>query len=116
MTRTAQFALNAATNYGRMLISILAVMLLTPYTISNIGNDEFGLWSLVISALGLLSLLDLGFGTGVVKYVAQSKAANDADRRNRVLSTLAAVYIAITLLSAVIIAVLALFFNQWFDI
>jgi len=116
MSRTAQFAVNAVTNYGRMLVSIVAVMVLTPYIIAKIGTDDFGLWSLVISALGLLSLLDLGFGTGVVKYVAQCSASGDLDRRNRILSTLAAVYVIITLISAVIIAVLALFFNRWFDI
>src|SRR5580704_6299273 len=96
MTRTAQFAINAATNYGRMLVQILALMVLTPYIIKKIGDTEFGLWTLVISTLGLLSLLDLGFGTGIVKYVAQCTASGDLDRRNRILSTMAAVYVIIT--------------------
>jgi len=116
MSQTAQFAFNAAANYARMLVSIAAVAVLTPYIITRIGADDFGLWSLVISALGFLSLLDLGFGTGVVKYVAQTSASGDRDRRNRILSTLSLVYLAVSLLSVVCIVLLAAFFNPLFGI
>ena len=75
MSRTAQFAVNAAANYGKMLVQIAAVFVLTPYIIAHIGPADFGLWSLVISWLGLLGLLDLGFGTGVVKYVAECQGS-----------------------------------------
>ena len=116
MSRTAQFAVNAAANYGRMLVQIATLAVLTPYIIGHIGRDDFGLWSLVISALGFLSLLDLGFGTGVVKYVAECHGSGDTERRNRILSTLTAVYLAIAVASGVCIAVLSLRFNQIFDI
>lgn len=116
MSRTAQFAANAATNYGRMLIQMASVFVLTPYIIARIGADDFGLWSLVISALGFLSLLDLGFGTGVVKYVAECHGSGDIHKRNRILSTLAAVYLAIAIASGVCIAVLSVLFNQLFGI
>jgi O-antigen/teichoic acid export membrane protein len=116
MSRTAQFAVNAAANYGRMLVQIATLAVLTPYIIARIGRDDFGLWSLVISTLGFLSLLDLGFGTGVVKYVAECHGSGDTQRRNRILSTLAAVYLAIAVASGVCIAVLSLRFNHIFDI
>ena len=116
MSRTAQFILNTAANYGRMLVSIAAVALLTPYIVAKIGRDDFGLWSLVISALGFLSLLDLGFGTGAVKYVAECKASGDIERRNRILSTLAAVYLIIVGAAVVVVAVLGIFFSEIFAI
>src|ERR1700733_6052122 len=116
VSRTAQFAANAATNYGRMLIQMAYVFVLTPYIIARIGADDYGLWSLVISALGFLSLLDLGFGTGVVKYVAECHGSGDIHKRNRILSTLAAVYLAIAIASGVCIAVLSVLFNQLFGI
>lgn len=112
MSRTAQFAVNAATNYARMLVQIAAVAVLTPYIIKHIGSADYGLWSTVISWLGLLALLDLGFGTGVMKYVAECHGAGDVAKRNRILSTLAAVYLAITGVSAVCIVALALFFDH----
>jgi len=116
VNRTAQFAVNAFANYARMFVSIAAVAVLTPYIITHIGKDDFGLWSLVISALGLLNLLDLGFGTGVVKYVAQASASGDTARRNRVLSTLGLVYLAISLASLACVVALAFLFNGVFGI
>src|SRR5260370_19542470 len=99
-----------------MLVSIAAVAVLTPYIIARIGRDDFGLWSLVISALGFLSLIDLGFGTGVVKFVAECKASGNVERRNRILSTLSAVYLAIALVSGVCIVALSIFFYRIFAI
>jgi O-antigen/teichoic acid export membrane protein len=116
MSRTAQFAVNAAANYARMLVTIVSVAVLTPYIIARIGDDDFGLWTLVISTLGFLSLLDLGFGTGVVKYVAQCAATGNVDRRNRVLSTLSLVYLIVSLASVVCVIALALLFNGMFSI
>ena len=116
MNRTAQFALNTATNQARMLVSIASLAILTPYIIARIGPDDFGLWSLVISTLGFLSLLDFGFGTGVIKYVAECSATGGIERRNSILSTLAAVYLLITLASGLCIALLSIFFNQMFAI
>jgi O-antigen/teichoic acid export membrane protein len=116
LSRTVKFIVNAAASYLRMLVSIAAVAVLTPYMIAKIGRDDFGLWSLVISALGFLSLIDLGFGTGVVKYVAECRASGNVERRNRILSTLSAVYLAIVLISGVGIVVLSIFFNGIFAI
>jgi len=116
VSRTAQFAVNAAANYGRMLVQIASVAVLTPYIIKHIGQDDFGLWSLVISTLGFLSLLDLGFGTGVVKYVAECHGSGDIHKRNRILSTLAVVYLAISAASGARIVVLSAFFTHMFDV
>src|SRR5258708_3344738 len=111
MSRTAQLAVNAAGNYGRMLVQIASVAVLTPYVIARIGSDDFGLWSLVISTLGFLSLLDLGFGTGVVKYVAECYGSRDIQKRNRILSPLAPGSLAIPATSWRLHAALAVLFS-----
>ena len=116
MSRTAQFAVNAAANYARMGIQIAAFAVLTPYVIAKIGTGDYGLWTLVLSPLGFLNLLDLGFGTGVVKYVAECQVSGDVERRNRILSTLGVGYAGILAVSAVAVILLAAFFNQMFAI
>jgi len=112
VSRTRQFAVNAATNYGRMLVQIAVFAVLTPYIIGKIGKPDFGLWSTVISWLGLLALLDLGLGTGAMKYVAECHGAGDIEKRNRILSTLAAVYLAITAASVLGVTALAVCFDH----
>lgn len=71
---------NATSNYARQIIQILIFLLLTPYIVGKVGRDDFGLWSLIQATIGLLGLMDMGFATSVVKYVAEARGARDAPR------------------------------------
>ena len=80
-TRKTTILLNTLTNYLRFGITAVVFFLLTPYIIDRIGTEDFGLWSLVFSILGLFGLMDFGFTTGAVKYVAECKGSGDDERR-----------------------------------
>lgn len=71
---------NATSNYARQIIQIVIFVLLTPFIVSKVGADDFGLWSLIQATIGLLGLMDMGFSTSVVKYVAEARGQKD-DRR-----------------------------------
>ena len=57
---------NAMSGYASMFLKIATFIVLTPYIVHTIGVDNFGLYTLAFSTLGLFSLLDLGFQTGTV--------------------------------------------------
>lgn len=105
--RLAGLVGNVITSYGRFFVSIAIMAILTPYLVEKLGADAFGLWSLTLSILGFFSLLDLGFGTALVKYVAECRGAGDVLRRNRIVSTLMGVYLLLTIVSALAVAALA---------
>lgn len=46
----------------------------TPYMLRMLGKNEYGLYSLVISVIGYLTILDLGFGNAIVRYTAKYRA------------------------------------------
>ncbi|MDX1973432.1 MAG: MATE family efflux transporter [Candidatus Sumerlaeia bacterium] len=71
---------NAVSNYARQLIQIITFLLLTPFIISKVGTEEFGLWSLIQATIGLLGLLDLGFANAVVKYIAEARGQGNQER------------------------------------
>jgi O-antigen/teichoic acid export membrane protein len=112
VNRIFQVLINALSNYGRFFISILIMGLLTPYLVEKLGTDDFGLWSLTLSFLGFFSLLDLGLGAAVVKYVAECRGARDHERRNQIVSTLFVAYIALTLISVLILGALSPFYGE----
>ena len=116
MTRTALVALNTLSNYIRFAIVFTVFLVLTPFIITTLGEEDYGLWSLAYSLLGFVALLDCGFGTAVVKYVAECKGASDVERRNRIVSTVAVVYVLLAVLAAGGIGVLSLLFNRIFAI
>lgn len=116
LTRAALLVLNTFSNYVRYAIVLVVLFLLTPFIIGRLGEAEYGLWSLTFSVLGVLALVDLGFGTAVVKYVAECKGTQDTERRNRLLSTIAVVYVLLALVATAGVGVLSALFNRVFAI
>jgi O-antigen/teichoic acid export membrane protein len=111
-----RIVLNTLTGYFAFFMSVVILYLLTPYILSHVGKDAFGLWSLIFSLLSFFELLDFGFYTGVVKYVAQCKATDDQNRCNKILSTTLYVYIFLASIGLTGLFVIGVFFNNFFSI
>ena len=92
------------------------MVLLVPYTIRMLGMDLFGLWTLIFSTVGFFGLLDLGFATSVVKYVAEHQGNNNSQQRNEILSTIMAVYLILSVIGFAGIAGFSVVFDSIFDI
>jgi len=87
-----RIAFNIATSYARFLTGIVAVFFITPFILGVVGVEQFGLWSLCLAVTGVLGLLDMGFGTATVKYVAECTGNSNYAARNEALSTLMLLY------------------------
>ena len=61
-----QLKAGVALNYALILLNSLVALLYTPYMLRMMGQSEFGLYSLVASVIGYLTILDLGFGNAIV--------------------------------------------------
>lgn len=97
-----RIAINIFSSYARFLLGMGAVFFLTPFILNRIGTEDFGLWSLCLALTGMLGVLDLGFSTAAVKYVAECAGSGRHEARNEALSTLLAVY---TFLGLIVFAV-----------
>ena len=60
--------------------------LLTPYLINNIGEEAFGIFSLITVVSGYVSFLNFGFGQAITKHVASYHAQNSYKKLNKILS------------------------------
>ncbi|MFK7845580.1 MAG: MATE family efflux transporter [Rhodothermales bacterium] len=110
------WVLNIASNYLRFLAGMVVLFFLTPYIVSRIGVDLFGLWSLIFAVIGLFGLLDLGFATAAIKYVAELTAGKDHAGRNQVLATLLVIYSGLGLVCLLLVGALAGTAPTWFDL
>ncbi|MEM7252797.1 MAG: MATE family efflux transporter [Pseudomonadota bacterium] len=109
-----RWALNVSSSYLKFGLSMLVVFLMTPYIVGEIGLDRFGLWSLLFAVIGVFGLLDLGFATAGVKYVAEALGQGDHHQRNRVVSTLFYLYCALGVACGVIVLATATTSSHWF--
>lgn len=116
MTRTLRTLLNASSGYVRLAVTAATIFCLTPIIIDTVGRSHYGLWSLVFAVSGVVGLLDFGMLTCAVKYVGDAKGRGDPHDRDRIVSTIAATYVVLTVIALIAVAGLAFVFNRLFAI
>ena len=89
-----------ATKYVLLAVNVGLGIVLMPFTVHHLGASEYGLWMLVASLTYYFQLLDLGYGSGLVRHVADADARGDVGRVNETLSTFVVVYAGLGLLAA----------------
>lgn len=67
-----------ASNWGAYILAMAVSFFLSPYVVHHLGNNGYGVWTLILSLTGYLGLLDLGVRGAVTRYVARfhSQAAH----------------------------------------
>lgn len=80
MNTSNQRKMGAVLSYVSIIASTLVGLLYTPFLISKLGQNEYGLYSLVSSIIGYLTVLDLGFGNAIIFYTAKYRATNDYEK------------------------------------
>jgi O-antigen/teichoic acid export membrane protein len=66
---------------------ILVVLFLTPYIVSRLGVERYGIWALLTSLVGYIGFLDLGIGGSYVRYIAEYYTQKDYSKVNFVVNT-----------------------------
>jgi O-antigen/teichoic acid export membrane protein len=103
----AHVAHNVSTRYLAYLVDAVLGLVMLPFNLAHLGMAAYGLWAFTTSLTVYFSMLDLGYGGSLVRFVAQYRARRDARSLNEVLSTLSVVYTviaAVTYLGVVLIA------------
>ena len=65
--------------------SFLVTLLLTPYILSHLDVDDFGIWVILSVLISSFTLLDLGLGSSFVKFISGYYTYEDYDSINKVL-------------------------------
>jgi len=103
-------------HYAVLLVEIAVGFVMLPLNTSYLGQSAYGLWVLVGSITAYFSMLDLGYGTAVVKFVAHYRAHRNTSALNEIVSTIFFVFAAIGLLSYGAAVMLALNLQRLFSI
>ena len=94
-------------SYIQMVSNVLVKFIYTPFLLHALGQNEYGLYSLVMSIVGYLSILDLGFGSTVTRYTIKYKEANDRDGLYGLYSTLSLFYVIIGVIALIVCVILS---------
>jgi O-antigen/teichoic acid export membrane protein len=88
----ATVARNVTTRYMAIAVDALIGLVLLPFNVHYLGQAAYGLWMLTASMTTYFSVLDLGFGGSIVKFVAYYRAKRDVRGLNEIASTLFVIF------------------------
>lgn len=97
-----QMRLGAILSYVTLIVSNLIGIVYTPIMLRIMGKSEYGLYSLVASIIGYLSILDLGLGNAIVRYTTKYRVSNDKHEEFNLNGMFLILYTGIGLFAAVI--------------
>ena len=72
-----QLKIGSLLSYVQMGLGAVVSLAFTPVMLRLLGRSEYGLYSTVTSAISMLSLLDLGFSSGYIRFYAQYREKGD---------------------------------------
>jgi len=69
-----QIRMGAMLSYVSIFLTFFMGLIYTPVLIRWLGQTDYGIYSLVISLVAYLSLLDMGIGNAIVRYISRNRA------------------------------------------
>lgn len=88
-------------NYVIIGLNTLLGLLYTPYMLRMLGQNEYGLYSLVSSVIAYLTILDFGFGDAIIRYTSKFRVENNSDKQWEMFGMFMIIYIVIGFLAMI---------------
>jgi O-antigen/teichoic acid export membrane protein len=82
------------------VLPLLTALVTIPIMIKHLGVDLYGLYIICISLVGFMTLVDLGVGQAIIKYVSEYEVTNQRFKVQPVLNIAFLIYLVIGLVSA----------------
>ncbi|MBX9625706.1 MAG: polysaccharide biosynthesis C-terminal domain-containing protein [Gemmataceae bacterium] len=82
-----RFAWNLGSSWVGYAVQVAVTLALTPFVLSRLGTEAYGVWVVTTSLTGYYGLLALGLPAGVNQHLTRALAVGDLGRANRVASS-----------------------------
>lgn len=105
----------AVLGYINIFAKALITLVYTPFMLLKLGQSEYGLYSLVYSVVAYLSVLDMGFGNAMIRYVSKSISDKSKEKENKINGIFLLFYTIIAIIALIIGAIIYLNINRIFQ-
>ena len=107
---------NVATRYLSVAAELAVGLLTLPFNLHHLGTEAYGLWMLTAGVTIHFSILDLGYGGAMVKFIAQYRAHKDSRALNEIASTLFYLFACFGVIAYLVVVGLAFNLDHVFNI
>ncbi len=94
---------NILYNFSGQVTLLILTIVTAPFIINSLGHDKYGIFTLAITVVGYFSILDLGLGTSIIKFISDSHSRQDKESLEKIINTSLTSYTVIGFLGAVLI-------------
>ena len=105
-----QLKIGIILNYVTILLTFTIGLIYTPFLIRSLGQEEYGIYALAFSIAGFLSLLDLGIGNSIVRFVSMNMVKGNKLEESKIIGFF------LKLFSYIAVATIVLGFSIAFNI
>lgn len=109
-------ALNAASSVSNQFLMVLIYIFITPYLLSCLGVDVYGVIPLVASVAAYSALISLGLSMAINRYVTYDLARGDIEQASRYISTAFFSTLFLSLVMLIPVTAISYFFPQIFHV
>lgn len=107
---------NIGSTWAVTVVGIAATYVLTPFVIHTLGTEGYGIWTLIASITGFISLLAMGVPMACVRYLAQHVAERDAVKVNEAVGSCAGLYLMLGAAALLAGAAMGGFFLAFYEL
>ncbi|MBQ2890173.1 MAG: oligosaccharide flippase family protein [Clostridia bacterium] len=111
MKKRSQIRTGALLSYFAIAFNMIAGVIYTPWMISQIGQANFGLYTLATSLITMF-VVDFGMSAAVSRFVSKYRAENDQEKVNNFLGIVYKLYTLIAAIILIALIVIGIFIDQ----
>lgn len=109
-----QLKIGVILNYINMGVGNLIPIFYTPIMLSLLGQSEYGLYKLSSGVTSYLSLISMGIGSAVTRYLIKANTEEGKDAEEKVLGLFMVIFQVIAVLSFVIGCIITFNLDIWY--
>lgn len=110
----SQLKIGIILNYINIGLGNLIPIFYTPIMLALLGQSEYGLYKLSSSVTSYLSLISLGIGSAVTRYLIKYRAEGDKDAEEKILGLFMIIFQIIAVATFVIGVILTFNLDIWY--
>lgn len=111
----SQLKIGVILNYINIGLGTLIPLCYTPIMLRLLGQGEYGLYKIASNVASYLSLVSLGIGSAVTRYLVKYRAKGDKEGEERILGLFIRIFRLIALASFILGLILTLNLHIWYS-
>lgn len=91
------------------LLSMFIAFFMMPLFVHNLGDDWYGIWTVISGFIGVYFVLDLGVTSAVSRYTSSAVGKNDKHELNQIVNTALIIFLCLSLLVTLVTFIISFF-------